>query len=87
MSATGSYYLLSLMFLVGDLAGDQVQSLLANLGDPATTLLRLLGELELIKRDHDGADQTTGGVAVDLGASATSVDKIQTIKYQYAKPC
>lgn len=69
---TGSYQLLSLVFLVGNLAGDQVQSLLANLGDPAATLLRLLGELQLVKGDHNGANQTTGRIAVDLRARATS---------------
>ena len=63
----------SLQLVVSDLVRDEVQSLLASSRDLATALLRLLGQLQVFERAHDGADDAGGSVLVDLGARSAAV--------------
>jgi hypothetical protein len=63
----------SLQLVVSDLVRDEVQSLLASSGDLAAALFGLLGQLEIIERAHDGADDARGSVLVDLRARSAAV--------------
>ena len=69
--STNEYIRLDLS--TSDLAGHQVERLLAYAGDATAALLCLLGDLQLVQGQEDGADQATGGVLVYLWSGSSSI--------------
>lgn len=77
-----TYYLLNsddeitLDLATGNLAGDQIECLLANLTDFTSTLCCLLSYFQLIQRNQNVTDDATSGILMTLRAGTSpAVDK------------